>query len=57
MPAAHAPGMTPMAIAKAKKRMKLLKERDAQRQEKLRAQLEEWFEKFDSNGDGQFSER
>jgi Ca2+-binding EF-hand superfamily protein len=46
--------MTPMAIAKAKKRMKLLKERDAQRQEKLRAQLEEWFEKFDSNGDGQF---
>lgn len=46
--------MTPMAIAKAKKRMKVLKERDKERQEKLRAQLEDWFEKFDTNGDGVF---
>ena len=29
-------------------------EAHAQRQEKLRAQLEEWFQKFDANGDGQF---
>ena len=30
-----------MAIAKAKKRVKLLQQRDQQRQEKLKAQLEE----------------
>lgn len=37
--------MTPMAIAKAKRRMRVLKERDLARQEKLKAQLDEWFEK------------
>ena len=43
-----------MALAKAKKRVKQLQERDKKRQEKLKVQLEEWFQKFDSNGDGQF---
>lgn len=42
---ANTPAMTPMAIAKAKKRMRVLKERDLARQEKLKAQLDEWFEK------------
>ena len=33
---ANTPAMTPMAIAKAKRRMRVLKERDLARQEKLR---------------------
>jgi hypothetical protein len=51
---ARPPPMTPMAIAKAKKRLKNLKERDQRRQAKLQQQLDEWFAKFDSNGDGSF---
>ena len=46
--------MTPTAIAKANRRMKALRERDAKRQEALKLQLEEWFDKFDTNKDGKF---
>ena len=47
--------MTPTAIAKAHRRAQTLKDRHERREAALRAQLEEWFEKYDSNGDGKFS--
>lgn len=50
--AAGAAPMTPSAIANHKKRIRQLKQRDADRQAKRQATLEAWFREFDVNQDG-----
>ena len=44
---------TPSAIARQKKRMRKLKQRDEERQEKRKAQVQAWFDEFDTNNDRQ----
>ena len=43
--------MTPAAIAKANKRMAELRKRDAARQERMKAELRDWFGRFDDNNE------